>query len=155
MKNIFFAVLCLTGLQLAAQTFEISGKITDKEANLPLEAATVYVENPADSVLVSYTISEKDGDFLLTGNSSAPHLNLFISFTGFQLYRQKVDLADNNIQNLGTIRMAEADNTLDEVQLVGARAPITIKRDTLEFNAASFATRPDANLEELMKKLPG
>ena len=155
MKNIFFAILCFTGVQVAAQSFEISGKITDKDANLPLEAATVYAENPADSILVSYTISEKDGDFILSGNTSAANLNLFISFTGFQLYRQNIDLADNNIHNLGTIRMAEADNTLDEVQLVGARAPITIKRDTLEFNAASFTTRPDANLEELMKKLPG
>ncbi|MEH6407105.1 MAG: outer membrane beta-barrel protein, partial [Leeuwenhoekiella sp.] len=30
-----------------------------------------------------------------------------------------------------------------------------IKKDTLEFNAASFQTRPDANLEDLLKKLPG
>ncbi|MCM4159548.1 TonB-dependent receptor [Antarcticibacterium flavum] len=155
MKKIFFAVLCLAGLQLTAQTFEISGRITDTETNLALEAATVYAENSADSTLVSYTISEKDGDFILTGNTTAPNLNLFISFTGFQLHRQSINLSEKMVHSLGTIRLQEADNTLDEVQLVGSRAPITIKRDTLEFNAGSFATRPDANLEELMKKLPG
>jgi hypothetical protein len=36
-----------------------------------LEAATIYVEKSTDSSLVSYTISEKDGDFVLSGNSSA------------------------------------------------------------------------------------
>ena len=47
------------------------------------------------------------------------------------------------------------DNALDEVTLTATRAPITIKKDTLEFNANSFDTRQDANLEDLMKKLPG
>ncbi|UJH92303.1 carboxypeptidase-like regulatory domain-containing protein [Antarcticibacterium sp. 1MA-6-2] len=155
MKNLFFALLCLTGFQLSAQTFEFSGKITDSETKQPLEAATVYIEDPADSTVVSYTISEKDGNFLLTGNSSAQKLNLLVSFTGYQVHKQNISLADGLVKTVGTIEMKIADNALDEVQLVGARAPIVIKKDTLEFNASSFATRPDANLEELMKKLPG
>ena len=44
---------------------------------------------------------------------------------------------------------------LGEVTVVSERAPVTIKSDTLEFNAGSFNTRQDANLEEVMKKLPG
>ena len=155
MKRIFITLLCLISLQVTAQNFELSGKITDNSSNLPLEAATVYVENPADSTLVGYTISEKDGDFRLTGNTSAKELEFFVSFTGFQVYRQKISLGDGSIKNLGAIQLQEADNALDEIQLTGSRAPITIKKDTLEFNAASFATRPDANLEELMRKLPG
>lgn len=155
MKRILFALFCFISLQITAQNFEISGKITENGTNLPLEAATVYVENPADSTLVSYTITEKDGDFLITGNTSVKNLDFYVSFTGFQLYRQKVSLENGLIKNLGNIQLVEADNALDEIQLTGSRAPITIKKDTLEFNAASFATRPDANLEELMRKLPG
>ena len=33
--------------------------------------------------------------------------------------------------------------------------PVTIKNDTLEFNASSFKVRPDANVEALLKQLPG
>lgn len=155
MKNIFPFLFCLVSLNLCAQTFEITGKIIETDTRGPLEAATVYVENPADSTLVSYTISEADGEFMITGNTSANSLNLFVSFTGYQVHRQNLSLVNNRVINTGSITMNVADNELDEIQLTGGRAPITIKRDTLEFNAASFATRPDANLEELMKKLPG
>ena len=53
------------------------------------------------------------------------------------------------------IKMELATNELGEVTVVSERAPVTVKSDTLEFNAASFNTRQDANLEEVMKKLPG
>ena len=33
--------------------------------------------------------------------------------------------------------------------------PITLKEDTVEYNAGSFKTQPNANVEELLKKLPG
>src|SRR5690554_5069224 len=155
MKNIFPLLFCLVSLNLSAQTFEITGKIVETGTNAPLEAATVYVENVIDSTLISYTISEADGGFLIKGNTTAKDLNLFVSFTGYQVHKQNLSLANNKNINTGSINMIVADNELDEIQLTGGRAPITIKRDTLEFNAASFATRPDANLEELMKKLPG
>ncbi|MCB0445237.1 MAG: outer membrane beta-barrel protein, partial [Gelidibacter sp.] len=43
---------------------------------------------------------------------------------------------------------------LDEV-VIKSRAPITIKKDTLEFNVKSFKTKKDANVEDLLKELPG
>src|SRR5690606_12879232 len=33
--------------------------------------------------------------------------------------------------------------------------PIRVKNDTIEFNARSFKVRPDANVEALLKELPG
>ncbi len=155
MKNFCFLLLCLFSLNLSAQTFEISGKVIETGTNTPLEAATVYVENPADSTLVSYTISESNGDFIIKGNTISSNLDLFISFTGYQVHKQSVSLANMRNLNLGSLSMNVADNELDEIKLTGGRSPITVKRDTLEFNAASFVTRPDANLEDLMKKLPG
>jgi hypothetical protein len=43
---------------------------------------------------------------------------------------------------------------LDEV-IVKSRAPVTIKKDTLEFNVASFKTKKNATVEDLLKELPG
>ncbi|MFX8852481.1 hypothetical protein ABTM75_19280, partial [Acinetobacter baumannii] len=33
--------------------------------------------------------------------------------------------------------------------------PMTLKKDTVEFNASSFKTKPNAVMEDLLKKLPG
>src|SRR5690606_28368241 len=43
---------------------------------------------------------------------------------------------------------------LEGVLIVGS-PPIRVKTDTLEFNAGSFKVRPDANVEALLKELPG
>lgn len=135
-----------------SQEFEITGKITDPESQ-PLESATVYAEKLSDSSLVSYTISEKDGSFLLKGNTAEEKVNLFVSYTGYAPHKQSLNIQKD--LNLGDIQLNLMDNALDEVTLTASRAPITIKKDTLEFNANSFNTRQDANLEDLMKKLPG
>lgn len=148
-------LLCLTLLISTfsySQSFKILGKVVDPEGE-PLESATVYVEKPADSSLVTYTISEDDGKFLLEGNTKAPLLNLYVSYAGYKPFKKGLDVKEG--VDLGTIKMEVLDNQLDAVTITGDRAPVTLKSDTLEFNAASFKTRENANLEDVLKELPG
>jgi len=44
---------------------------------------------------------------------------------------------------------------LKEVKVVSTRAAVTLKGDTVVYNAPSFKTRPNATVEELIKALPG
>ncbi|MGB8705974.1 MAG: carboxypeptidase regulatory-like domain-containing protein [Gillisia sp.] len=155
MKYLLLSLLLLSAVGMHAQKFEITGKITDAVDSAPLESATVYVQKAADSSLVTYTISEKSGDFTLSGNTTDSKLIFFVSYNGYQPYRRQVDIKSNSVLSLGEIKLKVADNSLGEITLTGTRPPVVIKQDTLEFNAASFNTRQDANLEELMKKLPG
>ena len=134
-----------------SQDFEITGKIVNEEGSA-LESATVYAEKVADSSLISYTISDRQGSFKLEGNSDVK-LELFISYTGYELYRKILEVK-KEIQ-LDTLVLKVQDNQLDEVLVEAQRSPVTIKKDTLEFNASSFKTRPNANLEELLEVLPG
>ncbi len=57
--------------------------------------------------------------------------------------------------DLGRISIAPAPTELGVVEIAGNRPPITIRKDTIEFNADAFKTRPNAVVEELLKKLPG
>src|SRR5690606_29957082 len=57
-------------------------------------------------------------------------------------------------KNLGEIQLKTVIS-LGEAVVVGSAPPIRIKSDTLEFNASSFKVRPDANVETLLKQLPG
>lgn len=154
MKYLFFVLLSCVFITAQSQNFKISGKVVDQETNLPLESATVFVEKIADSSLVSYTISNKEGEFLIEGSEKAGQLRLISTFNGYLPYKQIIDLKNSELK-LGVLKMELATNELGEVTVVSQRAPVTVKSDTLEFNAASFNTRQDANLEEVMKKLPG
>ncbi|MCM8570346.1 outer membrane beta-barrel protein [Gramella jeungdoensis] len=152
MKFLLFLSFLFLSFIGYSQEFIITGKIIDENGD-PLEAATVYLETLADSSLVTYSISEKNGNFRLSGETGAENARLFISFAGYQSFAENIHIKERI--NLNTVKMQVQENQLDEVLLTAKSPPLSIKRDTLEFNADSFTTRPDANLEELMKKLPG
>ena len=154
MKYFFLLCLSLVSYAAAAQKFQISGKIVDKEEGFPLESATVFVERISDSTLVAYTISDQNGNFVIEGSDRSDSLRLAGSYTGYLPLNRIVTLEPRTL-DLGSVEMEVATNVLGEVTVVSNRAPVTVKSDTLEFNADSFNTRQDANLEDVMKKLPG
>lgn len=133
-------------------SFEISGIITDINKE-PLESATVYLQSPKDSTTVSYTISDKKGRFLLEGNTNHSKLHFFVSYLGYKTYYKEM-LMDGKLKTLDTIVLEENTNELDEI-LIKSTAPVTIKKDTIEFHASAFKTRINANVEDLLKKFPG
>lgn len=149
---VFIAFLALSSYS-QNKSFEISGKLIAEDSKLPLESATIYLERVKDSAVVTYTISDADGKFLLENSTYDSSLNLYVSYVGYQTYFKKVDI-DKETIDLKTITMLVDNNQLGEV-FIKSRAPITIKKDTLEFNVKSFNTKKDATVEDLLKKLPG
>ena len=146
------ALFCLSLSFAQSGNFKISGSIISADEKLPLESATVYAERVKDSSVVTYTITDKEGKFKLEDQTSDAEVNLFISYVGYKTYFKRITLTTTEIA-LGIIEM-EVSNALDEVVIKSA-APITIKKDTLEFNVKSFKTKKDATVEDLLKQLPG
>ncbi|RMB62896.1 TonB-dependent receptor [Dokdonia sinensis] len=136
-----------------AQSFSITGTLKDKETNQTLEAATVFLETVKDSTLVTYTITDQEGVFRLEGRSQEKRARVNVSFLGYKNYAKEVDLSQGAIK-LGDISLEISAATLGEIVLK-SRAPITVKKDTLEFNVSSFKTKKDATVEDLLKELPG
>ncbi|MBO6879080.1 outer membrane beta-barrel protein [Winogradskyella sp.] len=147
-----FALLLTVYSFSQEKSFEITGKLMAEDTESPVESATIYLERVKDSSVVTYTISDKEGKFKLEGTAYADSLNFYVSYVGYSTYFKKV-LIDKEKIDLKTITM-QVDNRLDEV-LVKSTAPITVKQDTLEFNVKSFKTKKDANVEDLLKQLPG
>ena len=155
MKNFFFFLVFSSTLFSFAQSksFKISGTLIASDVNEPLEAATVHLERVKDSSVVSYTITDKDGKFTLEDKTHDNNLNLFISYMGYKTYKKNIQLTHGTI-DLKTINIESDASVLNEV-IIQSRAPISVKKDTLEFNVKSFKTKKDANVEDLLKRLPG
>ena len=154
MKYFAGVLLFLITVTSVAQNkpFSINGTLVSEEDGKGLESATVYLEQIQDSTLVTYTISDKNGKFSIENRTSKDSLRLNISFIGYQSIQKNIKIDREEI-DLGILEMIKGE-TLDEV-LITSRAPITIKKDTLEFNVKSFRTRKDATVEDLLKELPG
>lgn len=145
----FYSIVAFT----QSNQFKISGTIVSEENNEPLEAATVFLQRVVDSSLITYTISDRNGKFTLENKSLDKKANFFVSYVGFQTYSKTIDLTNETI-NLEKVKLLINTNSLDEV-VITSTPPITVKNDTLEFNVKSFKTKKDANIEELLKELPG
>jgi len=154
MPKFLTAALLLCACFSFSQNISISGKAIDDKTKLPLESATVYLTRASDSTVVDYTITDKSGVFLLkTRKSEKPHM-LKVSFIGYADYAREEKSLSANI-DIGVVNMKETGNNLKEIVLQSEAPPIRVKNDTLEFNASSFKLRPDANVEALLKQLPG
>ncbi|WP_179376642.1 outer membrane beta-barrel protein [Winogradskyella wichelsiae] len=154
MKKLTLVLAFLFVLQAFSQekSFQLIGTLKAEDTQLPLESATVYLERVKDSSVVTYTITDKKGKFKIENSTYDQALNFYVSYVGYGTYFKKIEINKEKI-DLGIILMS-LDNQLGEV-LVKSTAPITIKKDTLEFNVKSFKTKKDANVEDLLKQLPG
>ena len=157
MRNIICTIagiICLYSLSLAQGT--IKGKLIDSAAKTPLSLATVTIFKAADTVIITYRLSNPDGDFKIPGIPFNINCRMVVSFSGYGGYRKEFIIKQNEpVVDLGTISMKPSSKTMDEIEIFAERPPVVIKKDTIEFNASAFKTLPNALVEDLLKKLPG
>ncbi len=152
--KLFFCLLLLVSLGAAAQG-SVKGKLMDTASRSPLGLATVTIFQARDTTLITYRLSNPEGEFRVPGLPLNTPLRAVISYSGYEAYRHEFSLTNDSPLDLGTIGMSSSSRSLDEVLVIAERPPITVKRDTIEFNASSFRTLPTSLVEDLLKKLPG
>ncbi len=158
MKKTIFLLITALSLFTVAQAQRpdgsIKGKLTDTASKQPVTDATVSVLNAKDSSLVTFTLTNKQGAFEVKGLAIGDY-RLVISHQAYQPFVKQVAItAENKLADLGDL-MADKDiKALGEV-VINANIPIQVKGDTVQFNAGAFQTKPNATVEDLLKKLPG
>jgi 5-hydroxyisourate hydrolase-like protein (transthyretin family) len=149
-------VLMLFSLNILAQSDgSIAGKVTDTSSGQPVAEATVTVLDTKDSSLVSFARTDQEGRFRIRGLNSGDY-RLLITHIGFYNYSSRLRIsADLKDFRLDNISLKAKSKMLQEVTVLQEAPPVTIRKDTIEYNAGSFKTKPNAVVEDLLKKLPG
>ncbi|WP_460945367.1 TonB-dependent receptor domain-containing protein [Spirosoma daeguense] len=133
----------------------IRGAVVDSLTRKPLLEASISLLSGRDSSLVSFGITDGDGKFLFPKVAEGQY-RVLVTYVGYRSRAQRISITKaDQIAEVGTVELIAESQTLTEVSVQGERAPVAVKGDTLEFNAGSFKTRPNAQVEELLKKLPG
>lgn len=156
MKKIFILLIAFAAVSFAcAQKAggSIKGKLTDTASRQPIADATVSVIYAKDSSLATFTLSNKQGVFEIKGLEPAEY-RLVISHQAYQEMKKNVTVSAAGQLDLGEITPAKDYKILGEV-VISSEAPIIVKNDTIQFNASGFKTKPNATVEDLLKKLPG
>ena len=133
MKKILLVVLLFVATITHAQ-IKFEGVVTDS-LNAPLELANVVAINKVTSGLESYGITDAEGNFKLQLGKNGSY-TIKISYVGMKGIDDVIaTLEEDIVKNY----VMQPDNMLDEVELI-YEMPVTIKGDTLIYNADSFNT---------------
>ncbi|MDR2275462.1 MAG: outer membrane beta-barrel protein [Sphingobacterium sp.] len=151
MKRLIQLFLLFFTFSTAYSQTSIKGKILDKADNKPLTNASVILLN-RDSVLRYFNRANEEGKFQIKNIKPGSYI-LLATYPKFELYSDTIDIKDKDI-DLSDIKINSQKNVLEEV-IITRRLPITIKGDTIEYDAGSFETEKNAKLEDLLRRLPG
>lgn len=150
MKKIILLLALIASISTFSQNVRFEGIIKDT-TNVPLEMANVMAVNKATKAVDAYSITNDKGKFLLNLNPNAVY-NVRITFLGLKTKNLTIETKTENIvQNV--ILSADA-NELAAVEIV-REMPVSIKGDTIIYNADSFKNGTERKLEDVLKKLPG
>lgn len=131
----------------------IQSSVFDATNGLPIELATVRLLNSSDSALVQGAQINAKGNFMLSKIQKGEYI-MKISSVGYVEFRKIISM-ENRELILKNIQLKEDVQLLGEIKVTGTAAQMTVKGDTLEYNATAFKTAENEVIDDLLKRLPG
>lgn len=152
MKRIIYIICLLFFTTAFSQEIKISGFIKDS-IGTPLESANVIAINSVTKKLASYSVANNNGKYQLLLEKNAKY-SLKVSFLGYETLSETLELTQKSIDIEKHFTLGEDINQLNEVVLT-YEMPISVKGDTIVYNADSFKNGTEKKLGDVLKKLPG
>lgn len=122
--------------------------------NNELAFATVMLLKPSDSTLINFTRSDEKGQFSFKNVKNTPYL-LKISYVGYLPLQKRLEPVGTEVHDLGQLILKPITKELMEVVVKAAKATLSIRGDTIEYDASSFKVPPGSTVEDLLRRLPG
>ena len=150
MKKIFLLTILLITSVSFSQNIRFEGFILDTE-KVPVEMANVMAVNGTTKAMDAYAITNDKGKFVLNLKSNTDYI-IKLSYIGMQNKEITISTKSENISQ--NITMEYSGIALNDVEIV-REMPVSIKGDTIVYNADSFKSGTERKLEDVLKKLPG
>ena len=151
-KLLLFFIASFFAADLFAQSGGISGSVKDTSTHASIENAVVALLTPKDSVLKAFTRVNADGSFSLKNIPPGKYI-LSVTHPVFAEFIDDIEISSPD-QKLSPIALTPKSKLLEAVILKSGN-PIHLRGDTTVYTADSFKVSANANVEELLKKMPG
>lgn len=133
----------------------VTGSVVEQGSDTPIEQATVRLLNVKDSAMVRGVVSARNGSFTLKNVKKGSYL-LHITFIGYDpLYQPLQITGKKNPVNVGKLELSDGAIELGEAVVIGKAPEVTVRNDTVEYNADSYKVTEGSVLEDLLRKMPG
>lgn len=141
----------LLGNFLYAQT-SIEGVVKDTQDN-PIPSISVLATKMNSDTIEAYTYTNGKGEFSLKIKKKGWYE---LTFDGLAHTKKsiKIEVGNQREIKIDAVFLYDEETQLDEV-IIQADRPITIKKDTIIFDANAFSRGNEVVVEDLLKNIPG
>jgi hypothetical protein len=149
MKKSLLLLLFISSVSFS-QIIKFEGVVQDVGKS-PLEMANVMAVNTVSKAMDSYAITNDKGKFLLNLKPNSSY-SIKVSYLGMQT--KEIAISTSTLNMNQNITLESGGIELQGVEIVH-EMPVSIKGDTIVYNADSFKSGTERKLEDVLKKLPG
>jgi outer membrane receptor protein involved in Fe transport len=156
-------VICLTSIvllsgSLFAQTLNegiVTGSITARSTNQPIENISVVLFDRGDSALVSWTMTDAKGKFAINHIPDGNYYVIFscIGYTEIKSGAFSIN-AQHKKQDLGTFSMTESPVLLKGIVVTGEKPTFISSIDRKIYNIEQDMTSKAGSASELLQNIP-
>lgn len=155
--SLFFSIGLRAQISISSDLFydssSVSLTVLDSLKKTPLEYVSVFLVPLGDSTITHFTLSDSLGIARLDEVTRGAYL-LNIEQMGYHPVQRELYVRRER-ETLGNIYMREDKKVLQSAKITGVVNPIVMKQDTIEYNAAAFASGENDMLGDLLEKMPG
>ncbi|MFN9998865.1 MAG: hypothetical protein ACK52X_04500, partial [bacterium] len=154
LRTCIILLFVIINFPASSQEIIVKGTVIDTINRVSLDKAVVSLLRSRDSVLIQFVRTNEKGDFILKEVTPAKYL-LLISYPNYADYLDKIEVTRENIIELGKIPLLTKAQLLEEVIVKQKISAIRMRGDTMEYRADSFRVTANANVQDLLRKMPG
>ena len=156
MKNTFifiFLLFCVNSIATASS--QIKGIIQEKGTGNPIESADVILLLKGETVVVSSTLSEVNGQFLLSGIKNGEY-SLIVRLIGYDIYTHNTIYvrSSESVLDLGTIELQPLEIGLSEVVVESTKRQIIYKLDKKIIDASNNLMGSGGTAVDILENTP-
>lgn len=142
--------LFVVGFSRGQQQVTVKGKILDTLHNPIINASVSVVDKNNRTVNYNYTDEKGEYSIVFIPYDS---LSLYISSIGYTTFHQHLRNLKDTVVTIDVI-LNEGSIKLSEV-VINASKPVTVRKDTITYDAEAYATGNEKVVEDLLKNIPG
>lgn len=145
-----YGTLLLIGMcafSLHAQK-EIKGRVLNSERK-PLPAVTVILHPVGSQSILTYTMTDEDGTFILKSNSLPDSVTVSVRAMTIESQSKSIK------SDIGFVEFVVKEKTMELKEVIVQAPKIRQLGDTIHYDVASFLDETDRSIGDVLKKLPG
>lgn len=160
LKKIFSIAIIFVAMSISSHNnlYSQSGNyfkttILDSTSKVPLEFATLSAVYQGETNPSKYALTDSKGNVVLQGLKVGKY-EIRFEYVGYKPKTINVEIK-SGANKLDYFYVKEDITMLNAAVVSDVGNPMTVRKDTIEYNASSFKVNDSDMLEELLKKLPG